>query len=78
LRRQESSKIERLLNNSTLDSSALGGQMYQGTEIKRHQQGNKTGAKQPGRTWYTGLRTEFAQKQRSTSGHCDEEYKPLP
>jgi len=22
------------------------------------------------------LRTEFAQKQRSTSGHCDEEYKP--
>ena len=22
------------------------------------------------------LRTEFAQKQRSTSGHCDEEDKP--
>jgi len=27
--------------------------MYQATEIKRHQEGNKTGAKQPGRTRYT-------------------------
>jgi len=27
--------------------------MYQATEIKRHQEGNKTGAKQPGRTQYT-------------------------
>jgi len=50
LRRQESSKTERLLNNSTPDSSALGGQMHQATERKRHQEGNKTGAKQPGRT----------------------------
>jgi len=40
LRRQESSKIEKLLNNSTPDNSALGGQMYQATEIKRHQEGN--------------------------------------
>jgi len=27
--------------------------MQQATEIKMHQQGNKTGAKQPGRTRYT-------------------------
>jgi len=27
--------------------------MYQATEIKRNQEGNKTGAKQPGRTRYT-------------------------
>jgi len=47
--------------------------MYQATEIKSHQEGNKTGAKQPGRTRYIDLRTESAQKQRSTSGHCDEE-----
>jgi len=40
-----------LLNNSTPNSSALGGQMHQATEIKRHQEGNKTRAKQPGRTW---------------------------
>jgi len=53
LRRQERSKIERLLNNTTPDSSALGGQKYQATEIKRHQEGNKTRAKQPGRTQYT-------------------------
>jgi len=26
--------------------------MYQATEIKRHQEGNKTGTKQPGRTQY--------------------------
>jgi len=42
--------LERLLNNSAADSSALGGQMHQATEIKRHQEGNKTRAKQPGRT----------------------------
>jgi len=53
LRRQESSKIERLLNNSTPDSSALGGQMHQATEIKKQQEANKTRSKQPGRTWYT-------------------------
>jgi len=50
--------------------------MHQATEIKRHQEGNKTRAKQLGRTRYTDLRTEFQQKQRSTSEHCDEEYKP--
>jgi len=50
--------------------------MHQATDIKRHQEDNETGAKQPGRTRYTDLGTEFAQKQRSTSGHCDEEYKP--
>jgi len=50
---QESSKIERFLNNSTPDSSALGGQMHQATEIKRHQESNKTKAKQAGRTRYT-------------------------
>ena len=76
MRRQESYKIERLLNNSSPDSSALGGEMHQATEIKRHQEGNKTRAKQPGRTPCTDLRTEFGQKQRSASGHCDEEYKP--
>jgi len=48
--------------------------MQQVTEIKRHQEGNKTRAKEPGRT--RDLRTEFAQKQSSASGHCDEEYKP--
>jgi len=52
LRRQESSEIERLLNNATPDSSALGGQMYQATEIKRQQEGNKTREKQTGRTQY--------------------------
>jgi len=41
--------MERLLNNSTPDSSALGGKKHQATEIKRHQVGNTTGAKQPGR-----------------------------
>jgi len=50
--------------------------MHHATELKRHQEGNKTRAKQPGRTRYTDLRTEFAQKQRSTSRRCDEEYKP--
>jgi len=53
LRRQESSNIETLLNNSTPDSSALRGQMDQATEINRHQEGNETKAKQPGRTRYT-------------------------
>jgi len=66
---EDSSKIARFLNNSTPDSLALGGQMHQATEITRHQEGNKTRAKQPGRTRYTDLRTEFPQKQRSTSGH---------
>jgi len=74
LRTQESSKIEQLLNNSTPDISALGGQINQATEIKRHQEGNKTRAKEPGRT--RDLRTEFTQKQRSSSRHCDEEYEP--
>jgi len=50
--------------------------MHQVTEVKRHQEGNKTRAKQPGRTWYADLRTDFVQKQMSTSEHCDEEYKP--
>jgi len=50
--------------------------MHQATEVKRHQEGSKTRAKQPGRTRYTDRRTEFAQKQRSTSEHGDEEYKP--
>jgi len=49
--------------------------MHQATEIKRHQEGNKTRAKQPGMTRYTDLRTESVQKQKSASGHCDE-YKP--
>jgi len=51
LRRQESSKIETLLNNSTPDSSVLGGQKNEATEMKRHQEGSETRAKQPGRTW---------------------------
>ncbi|XP_075302501.1 BDNF/NT-3 growth factors receptor-like [Opisthocomus hoazin] len=34
-------------------SLALGGQMHQATEIKRHREGNKTRAKQPRRTQYT-------------------------
>jgi len=38
--------------------------MHQATEIKRHQEGNETSAKQPGRTQYTDLRIEFAQKQK--------------
>ena len=53
--------------------------MHQATQIKRHQEDNKTRAKQPGIQVYNGirdLRTEFVQKQRSTSRHCDEEYKP--
>jgi len=38
---------KRLLNNSTPDSSALGGQMRQATEMRRHPESNKTGAKHP-------------------------------
>jgi len=47
----------------------LGGQMHQATEIKRHQEGNKTEQNNLEGHGICDLRTEFAQKQRSTSGH---------
>jgi len=50
--------------------------MHQATEIKRHQEGNKTRAKQLEGHGIRAVGTEFVRKQRSTSGHCDEEYEP--
>jgi len=46
------------------------------TEIKRHQESNKTGAKQPGGHDIRDPRTEFAQKQMSISEQRDEEDGP--
>jgi len=50
--------------------------MCQATEIRRHQEGNKTRAKHPEGHDIRDLRTEFAQKQRSISEHRDEEDVP--
>jgi len=52
--------------------------MHQATEIKRHQEGNKTRAKQPEGHEVPDLRTEFAQIKRSTSKHRNEEDGPSP
>ena len=50
--------------------------MHQATEIRRHQEGNKARAKQHEGHDICDFRTEFAQKQRSISEHCDEEDGP--
>jgi len=50
--------------------------MHQATDIRRHQEGNKTRAKQPEGHDIRDLRTELAQKQRSTRKHRDEEDGP--
>jgi len=50
--------------------------MHQTTEIKRHRDGNKIRANNLEGHGIRDLRTEFVQKQRSTSRHCDEEYEP--
>jgi len=52
-----------------LDSSALGGQMHHVTEIERHQDQSKTTWKD---TVYVILELSL-RRNRSTSGHCDEE-----
>ena len=57
---------KRLLNNSTPDSSALGG----------HQESNKTRAKHPEGHGIRDPGTEFAQKRRSISEQRDEEGGP--
>jgi len=50
--------------------------MRPATEIRRHQESNKTRAKQPEGHDIRDLGTEFAQKQRSISEHHDEEDGP--
>ena len=52
--------------------------MCQAIEIRRHQESNKTGAKQPEGHDVRDPRTESVQKQMSISGHCDEEDGPSP
>ena len=47
--------------------------MRQATEIRRHQEGNKTGAKRPEGHDLGDPETEFAQKQMSISEQRDEE-----
>jgi len=50
--------------------------MRQATEIRRHQESNKTGAKQPEGHDIRDARTEFAQKEMSISEQRDEEDGP--
>jgi len=50
--------------------------MRQATEIRRHQESNKTGAKQPEGHDIRDPRTEFVQKQMSISEQRDEEDGP--
>jgi len=50
--------------------------MRQAAEIKRHQDSDKTGAKQPEGHDVRDPRTEFAQKQMSFSEQRDEEDGP--
>jgi len=50
--------------------------MHQATEIRRHQESNKTRAKQPEGHDRRDPRTEFAQTQMSISEQCDEEDGP--
>jgi len=50
--------------------------MCQATEIRRHQESNKTGAEQPEGHDIHDARTEFAQKQMSISEQHDEEDGP--
>jgi len=50
--------------------------MRQATEIRRHQEGNKTGAKRPEGHDLGDPGTEFAQKQMSISEQRDEEDGP--
>jgi len=50
--------------------------MRQATEIRRHQEGNKTGAKRPEGHDLGDPGTEFAQKQMSISEERDEEHRP--
>jgi len=50
--------------------------MRQATEIRRHQESNKTRAKQPEGHGICDPRTEFVQKQRSISKHHSEEDGP--
>jgi len=50
--------------------------MRQDTEIRRHQESNKTRAKQPEGHDGRGPGTESAQKQRSVSEQSDEEDGP--
>ena len=61
---------------NTPDSSALGGQVRQATEIWRHQESNKTRAKQAEGHDGHDPRTEFAQKQMSISEQHEEEDGP--
>jgi len=50
--------------------------MRQATEIRRHQEGNKMGAKQPEGHDLRDPGTEFVQKHTSLSEHRDEENGP--
>jgi len=50
--------------------------MRQATEIRRHQESNKTRAKQPEGHDIRDPGTEFAQKQTSISEQRDEEDRP--
>jgi len=50
--------------------------MCQATEIRRHQESNKTRAKQPEGHDTRDPRTEFEQKKMSISEQCDEEDGP--
>jgi len=51
----------------------LGGQKRQATEIRRHQESNKTRAKHPEGHDIRDARTEFAQKQMSISEQREED-----
>jgi len=50
--------------------------MRQATEIRRHQESNKTRAKHPEGHDVRDARTESAQKQMSISEQCDKEDGP--